>query len=117
MTRGRRKFLKGAAATAAAATAAPWVARYAHAAEEIRVAELHDLSGFIDIFKMYTIAADYNYGQIISAWGRKFVQEHGGSVLSEDYFPLDVTQFGSVISKIQAAKPDMIWSALVGTAH
>ena len=231
----RRKFLQGSAAAAATVAAAPWVARTGHASEAVRVAELHDLSGVIDIFgiscneafnlaveetnaaggllgrpvevstydtqsnnqlyaqyaqraatqdkahvvhggitsasrevirpilkrfntlyfyncnyeggvcdrncfsvgtvpghnvralvdyaaknigkSMYTIAADYNYGQIISAWGRKFMQEHGGSVLSEDYFPLDVTQFGSVISKIQAAGPDMIWSALVGTAH
>ena len=50
MKKGRRKFLKGAAATAAATTAGPWIARYAHAAEEVRVAELHDLSGFLDIF-------------------------------------------------------------------
>ena len=31
--------------------------------------------------------------------------------------PLDVTDFGAAISKIQAASPDFIWSALVGGAH
>jgi branched-chain amino acid transport system substrate-binding protein len=67
--------------------------------------------------KVYVIAADYNYGQITSQWVKKYVTENGGEVLSMDYFPLDVTNFGSTISKIQAAKPDFVWSALVGGAH
>jgi len=67
--------------------------------------------------KVYVIAADYNYGQITSQWVKKYVQENGGEVLSMDYFPLDVTNFGPTISKIQAAKPDFVWSALVGGAH
>jgi urea transport system substrate-binding protein len=40
-----------------------------------------------------------------------------GEVSSIDFFPLDVTNFGPTISKIQAAKPDFVWSALVGGAH
>ena len=38
-------------------------------------------------------------------------------MLSTDFFPLDVTNFGTTISKIQAAKPDLILSALVGGNH
>ena len=67
--------------------------------------------------KVYVVAADYNYGQITSQWVKKFVQENGGSVASIDFFPLDVTNFGPTISKIEQAKPDMIVSALVGGAH
>ncbi|MBV8964040.1 MAG: transporter substrate-binding protein [Hyphomicrobiales bacterium] len=67
--------------------------------------------------KVYVIAADYNYGQITSQWVKKYVTENGGEVSSIDFFPLDVTNFGSTISKIQAAKPDFVWSALVGGAH
>lgn len=67
--------------------------------------------------KVYVVAADYNYGQITSQWVKKFVQENGGSVASIDFFPLDVTNFGPTISKIEAAKPDMVVSALVGGAH
>jgi urea transport system substrate-binding protein len=48
---------------------------------------------------------------------KKYVQDNGGQVLSTDFFPLDVTNFGPTISKIQAAKPDFVWSALVGGAH
>lgn len=67
--------------------------------------------------KAYVIAADYNYGQITSQWVKKYVQENGGEVSSIDFFPLDVTNFGPTISKIQAAKPDLLFSALVGGAH
>ena len=67
--------------------------------------------------KVYVIAADYNYGQITSQWVKKFAIENGGSVASIDFFPLDVTNFGPTISKIEAAKPDMVVSALVGGAH
>ncbi|GLR88552.1 urea ABC transporter substrate-binding protein [Bradyrhizobium iriomotense] len=67
--------------------------------------------------KVYVIAADYNYGQITSQWVKKYVIENGGEVPAIDFFPLDVTNFGPTISKIQAAKPDFVWSALVGGAH
>ncbi|HLJ64760.1 MAG TPA: ABC transporter substrate-binding protein, partial [Stellaceae bacterium] len=67
--------------------------------------------------KVYVIAADYNYGQITSQWVKKYVQDNGGEVASIDFFPLNVTDFGATISKIQAAKPDFVWSALVGGAH
>ncbi|MDT3378517.1 transporter substrate-binding protein [Labrys neptuniae] len=67
--------------------------------------------------KAYIIAADYNYGQITAKWMTKYVKDNGGEVLSIDFFPLDVTNFGPTISKIQAAKPDIVLSALVGGNH
>jgi urea transport system substrate-binding protein len=67
--------------------------------------------------KVYVVAADYNYGQITSQWVKKYVTENGGSISAIEFFPLDVTNFSSTISKIQAAKPDFVWSALVGGAH
>src|ERR1700759_4255509 len=67
--------------------------------------------------KVYVVAADYNYGQITSQWVKKYTTDNGGEVLSIEFFPLDVTNFSSTISKIQAAKPDFVWSALVGGAH
>ncbi|WP_020184742.1 ABC transporter substrate-binding protein [Methylopila sp. 73B] len=66
---------------------------------------------------IYVLAADYNYGQITTKWIRKFASENGGEVAQADFFPLDVNDFGPTIRKIQAAKPDMIMSVLVGAAH
>lgn len=67
--------------------------------------------------KAYIIAADYNYGQITAKWMRKYVEDNGGEVLETDFFPLDVTNFGPSISRIQAAKPDLLLSAMVGGNH
>ena len=67
--------------------------------------------------KIYVLAADYNYGQITSKWVKKFTQDNGGSIVQTDFFPLDVTDFGPTIKKIQAAKPDIVMSVLVGGAH
>ncbi|WP_298650167.1 ABC transporter substrate-binding protein [uncultured Tistrella sp.] len=67
--------------------------------------------------KVYILAADYNYGQITAKWMEKYTRDNGGEVLAIDFFPLDVTNFGSTISKIQQAKPDVVFSALVGGNH
>jgi urea transport system substrate-binding protein len=67
--------------------------------------------------RVYYIGADYNAPQIIGDWVHKYTKEHGGEFLGKDLFPLDVTEFGPAISKIQAAKPDYLWACLVGGAH
>ena len=67
--------------------------------------------------KVYIIAADYNYGHITADWVQKYVKDNGGDPVETEFFPLDVTNFGPTIKKIQAAKPDMVMSALVGGAH
>jgi urea transport system substrate-binding protein len=67
--------------------------------------------------KVYILAADYNYGQISAKWIHKAAKESGGSVVGEEFFPLDVNQFGPTISKIQAAKPDFVMNIFVGPAH
>ncbi len=67
--------------------------------------------------KIYILAADYNYGQITTDWIKKYAAESGATVIGADFFPLDVNQFGPTIQKIQAAKPDMVISVLVGGAH
>ncbi|EHD20604.1 MULTISPECIES: urea ABC transporter substrate-binding protein [Brenneria] len=67
--------------------------------------------------KIYVIAADYNFGHISTDWVKKYATEAGGSVIASDFFPLDVTEFGATIKKIQDAKPDMVFSLLVGGNH
>ncbi len=67
--------------------------------------------------KTYTIAADYNYGQITAKWISYYVEQRKGEVAKIDFFPLDVADFGSTIAKIQEANPNFVSSALVGGAH
>jgi urea transport system substrate-binding protein len=67
--------------------------------------------------KVYTLAADYIYGQTTAKWVKKYCVENGGEIVATDFFPLDVNNFGPTIAKIQAAKPDIVMSVLVGGAH
>ena len=67
--------------------------------------------------KVVILAADYNYGQITAKWLQYYIGQRSGTVASTDFFPLDVSDFGSTIAKIQQANPDWVVSALVGGAH
>jgi branched-chain amino acid transport system substrate-binding protein len=67
--------------------------------------------------KVHILAADYNYGQITARWIQKFVEDNGGEVVATDFFPLDVSDFGSTITKIQQTAPDLLVAPLVGGAH
>jgi urea transport system substrate-binding protein len=64
--------------------------------------------------KGYILAADYNYGQITSDWVKKFARDEGGEILGTEFFPFDVTNFGSTLAKIQAVSPDWVVTVLVG---
>jgi branched-chain amino acid transport system substrate-binding protein len=67
--------------------------------------------------KVYTIAADYNFGQISAEWVRNIVKENGGEMVGEEFIPLGVSQFSQTIQNIQNAKPDFVVTLLVGTAQ
>jgi len=67
--------------------------------------------------KVYTIAADYNYGQITAKWISYYTEQRKGTVLATDFFPLSIADFASTIAKIQDANPSYVASALVGGAH
>jgi branched-chain amino acid transport system substrate-binding protein len=67
--------------------------------------------------RAYILGADYIYPRTTSKWIQKYTREAGGDVLEEEFFPLDVSDFSSVIARIQESKPDVVWSILVGSAH
>ena len=37
--------------------------------------------------KVYILAADYNYGQIVSNWVRKYAADAGGKTVATEFFP------------------------------
>ena len=66
---------------------------------------------------IYTIAADYNFGQISAEWVRDIVRQQGGTMVGEEFIPLGVSQFSQTIQNIQKVKPDVLMTLLVGTAQ
>ena len=67
--------------------------------------------------RCYTIAADYNFGQLTAAWTRAFIPLVGGEIIGEEFIPLSVSEFSQVIQRIQQAKPDWVMTLLVGSNH
>lgn len=64
--------------------------------------------------KVFTIAANYNFGQLTAAWVRSFAPVLKAHVIGEEFPPLEVSEFSSVIARVQAAKPDWVMTLLVG---
>lgn len=67
--------------------------------------------------RAYILGADYIYPHTTAKWIQKFTREAGGEDIAVEFFPLDVSNFAPVISRIQQEKPDVVWSILVGSAH
>lgn len=66
---------------------------------------------------VYTLAADYNFGQISAEWVRQIVEENGGTMVGEEFIPLGVSQFSQTIQNIQATEADFVVTLLVGAAQ
>ncbi len=62
----------------------------------------------------YTLAADYNFGQLTAAWTKAFAPLVGGQIIAEEFVPLSVSEFSQVIARVQQAKPDWVMTLLVG---
>lgn len=65
--------------------------------------------------RVYTIAADYNFGQLTAAWTKAFAPLVGGEIIEEEFVPLSVSDFTTSIARIQQAKPDWVFTLLVGS--
>jgi len=66
---------------------------------------------------IYTIAADYNFGQLSADWVKVLANENDANVIGEEFIPLSESSFGSTINRIQEADPDVVMSMLVGANH
>jgi len=67
--------------------------------------------------RIYTVAADYNFGQYSAQWAAQIAGKSGGQIVGTDFVPLDVNNFSAIISKIQQAKADVVYGVFVGPAH
>jgi urea ABC transporter substrate-binding protein len=66
---------------------------------------------------IYTIAADYNFGQLSADWIKILADNMDATVVGEEFVPLSQSQFSSSINRIQEADPDFVMSILVGQNH
>jgi branched-chain amino acid transport system substrate-binding protein len=64
--------------------------------------------------KWYSITPAYAFGQDALRCARIAAKERGATIVGVDEVPGDTTDFSSYILKIRAAKPDVLFSSLVG---
>ncbi len=65
----------------------------------------------------FLVGSDYIYPRTCNKIAKPTVARLGGKVLGEEYAPLGHTEFSSIINKIKAAKPDCIYSTVVGGSN
>lgn len=64
--------------------------------------------------RIYMVGSDYVGPQTYNAIVKKLAEQQGATVVANRFFPLDQTEFGSALSAIRDAKPDLIWNTIVG---
>jgi len=64
--------------------------------------------------RIYMVGSNYVGPQTYNAIVKELAEKQGAEIVADRYFPLEQTEFGSAISSIAAAKPDVIWCTLVG---
>lgn len=70
-----------------------------------------------DIESFYLIGSDYVWPHTTNAVLDDFVEANGGTILQEDYVPLDFTDWGSKLTDIESADPDAVYFTTVGASQ
>lgn len=65
----------------------------------------------------FLVGSDYIYPRTCNKIAKPTIARVGGTVVGEEYAPLGHTEFSSIINKIKAAKPDWIYSTVVGGSN
>lgn len=64
--------------------------------------------------RFYMIGNNYVYPKEENNYCKTLLEKHGGEVVHEEYVPLGHSDFSSVINRIRAEKPDVIFATVVG---
>lgn len=64
--------------------------------------------------RIYMVGSNYVGPQTYNAIVKELAEKQGAEIVADRYFPLEQTEFGSVLSAINSAKPDVIWCTIVG---
>ncbi|WP_211749028.1 urea ABC transporter substrate-binding protein [Paenibacillus sp. Marseille-Q4541] len=67
--------------------------------------------------KFFLLGSDYVFPKTANKVIRAQLQAEGGEVVGEEYTPLGHTDYSTIISKIKAAKPDIVYNTLNGDSN
>lgn len=64
--------------------------------------------------RVFVVGSDYVFPHTVNSIAEAVIKKNHGTVVGTQYEPLDTTDWSSVIAKIKASKPDIIFSSAVG---
>jgi len=64
----------------------------------------------------FLIGSDYAFGRGMLEFTRSYVESKGGTVVGEEYLPMDGSDWTAIISKLKAANPDAVITSTAGGA-
>lgn len=67
--------------------------------------------------KFYLLGSDYVFPQTANKIIKAQLKAKGGELVGEEYTPLGHTDYSTIIAKIQAAKPDVVFNTLNGDSN
>jgi branched-chain amino acid transport system substrate-binding protein len=63
--------------------------------------------------RFYLPSADYVWPHVLNEKVREAVTANGGSIVGEEYFPLDHTNYGETVEKIASSGADVVFNTIV----
>ena len=63
--------------------------------------------------RFYLPSADYIWPHILNQRVRRVVTAHGGTIVGEEYFPLDHADYGTTIDKIRSNDAEVVFNTIV----
>ena len=67
--------------------------------------------------KIFLVGSDYVFPQTANAIIKKYAAANGMEIVDEQYTPLGHTEYGPLVNKIAAAKPDAVFNTLNGDSN
>ena len=58
-------------------------------------------------------SANYIWPQLLNKWTRRIIEENGGEVVLEEYFPLDQVEYSATVGKIKSEKVDHVFLTII----
>lgn len=86
----------------------PWMFVNAWVPEQLVAPVVDHVMGKEGAKKFFLIGSDYAFGRGMLEFTRKYIQSKGGTVVGEEYMPMDTSDWTAVISKLRSANPDAL---------
>jgi len=66
--------------------------------------------------KFFLIGSDYSFGRGMLAFSRAYIEKTGGTVVGEEYLPMEGSDWTAIISKLKAAGAEAVITSTAGGA-